>query len=332
LGETTPQSQNRNLTTPAGLGPEVRRSRLRRFQQEFPSFVKKNRGLLARPAFWAMLARLAAARLRPMPLGAGARAKVRVKAGARAEPVMFVATHHKVMTTYFTAVLRLLSFGVNRRYQRVFSDPPEPGARLVLAAHGKLDLPALCPSYRGVHIMRDPRDMIVSGYHYHKWTYEDWVHRPDEAGVSYQQKLNRTDRRAGLFMEIEHFIFFYRETLERWDVEDPDILEVSYEDLMSEQRSQLYRDMFGHLGFDGRDLDLGCDLMRLFEAGSRTGRKTGVGSGRGAAGAAGGGIAVVAKNNHLRSGRSGQWRDELEAEHLDYIERELGPVLRKFGY
>jgi hypothetical protein len=334
LGETTPQSPNRNITTPAGLGPEVRRSRLRRFQQEFPSFVKKNRGLLARPAFWRMLVRLAAARLRPMPVVAAA------EADARAGPVMFIATHHKVMTTYFTAVLRLLSFGVKRRYQRVFSEAPDPGARLVLAAHGKLDLPALQPCYRGIHIMRDPRDMIVSGYHYHKWTYEDWVHRPDDAGVSYQQKLNRAGRREGLFMEIDHFIFFYRKTLEQWDVGDPDILEVPYEDLMSPRRAQFYADMFAHLGFAGRDLGLACDLMRLFEANSRTGRKIGTGAGTGFGGGAGGaagggdagGIAVVAQNSHLRSGRSGQWRDELSPEHLDYIERELGPVLRKFGY
>jgi hypothetical protein len=328
LAETTPQSQNRKITTPAGLGPEVRRSRLRRFRQEFPSFVKKNRGLLAKPAFWGLLARLTAARLWPMPRSSGAGAE----AGERTEPVLFIATHHKVMTTYFTAVLRLLSFGVNRRYQRVFSDPPDPGARLVLAAHGKLDLPALQPGYRGIHIMRDPRDMIVSGYHYHKWTYEDWVHRPDGSGVSYQQKLNRAERHDGLFMEIDHFIFFYRETLERWDVTDPDILEVSYEELMSPRRARLYGDMFAHLGFAGRDLDLGCDLMRLFEAGSRTGRNIGKVAGTRAGRGDAGGLAVVARNNHLRSGRSGQWRDELAPEHLAYIERELGPVLRKFGY
>ena len=53
--------------------------------------------------------------------------------------------------------------------------------------------------------------------------------------------------------------------------------------------------------------------MTLFEAESRSGGMTG-------------------DNSHIRSGRSGQWADELEADHIAYIEQELGPILRKFGY
>jgi hypothetical protein len=292
----------RYTTTPAGLGPVVRQSRLKRARQELPSFLRKNRGLVVKPAFWRILLRLLAARARPSAVPAD-------------PPMLFIATHHKVMTTYFNAVLRLLSFGLRRRYQRVFTRQPVPGAGLVLSMHGKLDLPRLRP-YRGVHVMRDLRDMIVSGYHYHKWTYEDWVHRPDDRGVSYQQKLNRADKRDGLFMEIDHFIYFYREVLQRWDIDDPDILEVAYEDLMGDDRARIYARIFSHLGLEGRDLGLATDLMKLFEAGSRTGRKPG----------------SVAPQSHLRSGRSGQWRDELESDHIAYIEQELGPVLRKFGY
>jgi hypothetical protein len=287
--------------TPAGFGPKVHRSRLKRLQQEAPGFLKKNRGLLKKPEFWAMLHRLVAARIHAAALAD--------------EPVLFVATHHKVMTTYFNAVLFLLGFGLRRRYQRVHIEHPESGARLVLSMHGKLDLSRLQP-YRGIHVMRDPRDMIVSGYHYHKWTHEDWVHRPDAEGLSYQQKLNRTDKYAGLFMEIDHFIFFYRETLERWNTENPDILEVAYEDMMGPSRDALYEQMFAHLGLTGDDLKLATDLMRLFEAGSRSGRNDG----------------RVVQKSHLRSGKSGQWKTELEQDHIDYIERELGPVLRKFGY
>jgi hypothetical protein len=298
----TSDSPRKYVTTPAGFGPPVRSSRLRKFRQEFPNFVKKNRGLAMKPEFWSMMRRLTMARMRPPVVESNA-------------PVLFVATHHKVMTTYFNAVLRLLGFGLKRRFQRVHVDQPAPEAGLVLSMHGKLDLQRLRP-YRGVHVMRDPRDMIVSGYHYHKWTNEDWVHRPDDRGESYQQKLNRADKRDGLFMEIDHFIFFYRETLENWDTEDPDILEVAYDDLMGEERERLYGRIFSHLGLEGRDLGLATDLMKLFEAGSRTGRKAG----------------AVAQKSHVRSGRSGQWREELDNDHIAYIERELGPVLRKFGY
>lgn len=289
--------------TPAGFGPKVQRSTLRRLREELPGFVKKNRGLLVQPGFWSLMGRLAATR---------ATDPVRRKAG---DPVLFVATHHKVMTTYFNAVLRLLGMGLGLPYQNVNTEHPASGAGLVLSMHGKLDLPRLQP-YRGVHVMRDPRDMIVSGYHYHKWTHEEWVHRPDENGLSYQEKLNRADKRSGLFMEIDHFIFFYRDTLERWNLDDPDILEVPYDALMGSDRDAEYARIFSHLGLSGRHHALAVDLMRLFEAGSRTGRKSG----------------TVAQKSHLRSGKSGQWQAELEPDHLAYIERELGPVLRKFGY
>lgn len=290
------------IKTAAGFGPPVRVSRLTRLRREVPNFVAKNRGLLAKPAFWRILRLVIAARLRA--------------SGPTADmPVCFVATHHKVMTTYFTAVLRPLAFALGQPYQKVHSELPDAQARLVLSMHGKLDLPTL-GRYRGIHVMRDPRDMIVSGYHYHKWTHEDWVHRPDENGVSYQQKLNRADKRDGLFMEIDHFIFFYRRTLEAWDIDDPDIYEVAYEDLMGPDRDRIYAEMFAHLGLEGDTLDLARDLMRLFEAKSRTGRSAD----------------KVAAKSHLRSGKSGQWQAELDADHVAYIDRELGPVLRKFGY
>ncbi len=296
------RQERREITTAAGFGPPVTETRLEKLKREVPNFVRKNRGLLGKPAFWEMLPRLMAARARGSALAGDGTFR-------------FVGTHHKVMTTYFSAVLQLLGFGLGQRFAKNYTTPPDSRAELVLAMHSRLDLPALAP-YRGVHIMRDPRDMIVSGYHYHKWTHEAWARRPDENGVSYQQKLNSVDKDTGLFLQIDHFIFFHRATMENWNMDDPDILEVAYEDLMGEERDQLYHRMFAHLGLEGRDLALAVDLMRLFEAGNRRGRKAG----------------EVAEKSHLRSGRSGQWKTELNSDHIAYIERELGPVLRKFGY
>lgn len=298
----TPQQHRREIKTAAGFGPPVIETRAQKLRRELPNFIRKNRRLLIRPAFWQILPQLAAARRRNT---------------SRPDDQIFrfVGTHHKVMTTYFSAVLPLLGFGLRLPHEKVYLSPPSASARLVLAMHSKLDLPQLAP-YRGVHIMRDPRDMIVSGYHYHKWTYETWARRPDDNGISYQQKLNSMDKDAGLFLEIDHFIFFYRTMLENWDMADPDTLELSYDDLMGADRDQRYHDIFAHLGLEGRDLDLAVNLMRLFEAGSRSGLKSG----------------KTAEKSHMRSGRSGQWKAELSADHIAYIEEELGPVLRKFGY
>lgn len=302
LNQLKDNSSDTKITTAAGFGPPVVRSRFARLRREVPNFIAKNRGLLVKADFWRILCLLATARIR--------------SSGPTTDtPVRFVATHHKVMTTYFTAVLRPLAIALKQPYQKVYTDPFRADARMVLSMHSKLNLTEL-GRYRGIHVMRDPRDMIVSGYHYHKWTHEDWVHRPDKNGESYQQKLNRADKRSGLFMEIDHFIFFYRKTLENWNISDLDIYEVAYEDLMGPERNRIYGEMFSHLGLEGPDLDLATDLMRLFEAKNRTGRSAG----------------PVTAKSHIRSGKSGQWQAELDADHIAYIEKELGPVLRKFGY
>lgn len=300
-------SGRRRIMTPAGFNPPARPPQEVGLQQRIGTFWKKNKALAFNPAFWRLVPRVLAFKirtaLRPSPL--------------RARPeALFVATHHKAMTTYFHAVLRGLAFALNIPFERVGNaDLPSKEAKLFLSMQGKQNLAALGP-YRGVHVMRDPRDMIVSGYHYHKWTHESWVHRLDDNGESYQEKLNRLDKTAGLFLEIDHFIFYYRNTLETWDMSNPAMLEVSYEALMGVGKRDLYRDIFAHLGFEGAELELAVDLMKLFEAESRTGKASG----------------AVDKRSHVRSGKSRQWETELDPGHLVYIEQELGPVLRKFGY
>nr|WP_255417488.1 sulfotransferase domain-containing protein [Maritimibacter sp. 55A14] len=219
------------------------------------------------------------------------------------------------MTTYFKAVLRFLALGLNVSFEDVPKDVPRPGTRVFLSTHSRTPWAEIGP-YRGIHIMRDPRDMIVSSYHYHLWTNELWVHVPDENGVTYQEKLRAVDKTEGLFMTIRHFIFFSREILDNWDLDDPDILEVSYDELMGEDRDACYARMFSFLGLEGEAHDLGVRLMRLFEAGKRS---------------------RVSKDkpnerSHIRSGRSGQWKAELEPEHLAFIDKELGHILDKFGY
>ena len=292
----------REITTAAGFGPPAKSSRVQHLRNRAAVFVKKNRGIVTNRDFWSLVPTIVSGRF----------------GGIEGFPSdgrrLFVATHHKSMTTYFSAVLRLFSITAGQRFSEInFEDPPER-AQILLSNHSALSVDALRPC-RGIHVLRDPRDMIVSGYHYHKWTHEAWVHRTDEEGRTYQEKLNAVDKSTGLFMEIDHFIFIYRDILMRWDIEDPDVLEVPYEALMGEERDALYHRIFEHLGCTGAALQLGVDLMRLFEAKSRTGKS-----------------GDENKFAHIRSGASQQWRKELEPQHLAYIERELGPVLEKFGY
>lgn len=272
------------------------------FARRAAHFSARNRNLLERRLFWSVLGRAARMRL----------------SGARAEPALqrFVVCHHKGMTTYFSPVLQILSLALSGRFAKIPRDLGESEGRdFILYLQGGVDFARL-GAYRGVHVLRDPRDMIVSGYHYHQWCDERWAHRPDDAGRSYQQKLREASKEDGLFMEIDLFAHMNAEKLRAWPLGDPDLLEVSYETLMGPEREAAYGRIFDHLRLDGEAGRLGRDLMRLFEAGRRRGRRAG----------------AVSERAHLRSGRSGQWREELSEAHIRYINETLGDVLEKFGY
>ena len=74
--------------------------------------------------------------------------------------------HHKVGTTWFTNIFRAigneygLPFNINDK-----SLIPK-GPSLFIDDHSKIDLRELTRPYKGSHMIRDPRDIVVSGYHY----------------------------------------------------------------------------------------------------------------------------------------------------------------------
>lgn len=252
-------------------------------------------------------------RLAPRLLAGGVRSTL--VGSSDDEPTRFVATHHKVMTTYFSAVLRLFALATNASFAKEGFRGGTPTGGLVLSMHSTIDL-AVLGRYRGVHVMRDPRDVIVSSYFYHRWTQEPWAQRPDQAGTTYRSRLNSVSQAKGLHMEIDHFTSSYGELLNRWDVTDPDILEVRFDDLMGPDRESLYVHLFEHLGYSGRELAAGCALMRMFEAGARTGAS----------------LDQPRDRSHIRLAQSGQWREVLTPEHHRHLERQLGPILEKFEF
>src|SRR5579862_798041 len=106
--------------------------------------------------------------------------------------------------------------------------------------------------YSILHLIRDPRDIIISGMHYHRKAGEKWLHVPREqfGGLSYQIKLNslRTEKERYLF-EIGS-----RTTpieMAAWDYGRPYCYEVKYEDLICDRDLSLFTKIAIHLGFSG---------------------------------------------------------------------------------
>lgn len=218
-----------------------------------------------------------------------------------------------MMTTYFTAVIRLFALGTNLRYEQIGYEPRTPSGQLVVATHSALDLSA-GHRHRGVHVFRNPCEAIVSAYHYDKWTAEIWANTPDETGETYQEKINRLSKHDGLFCAIDQFLLSYEDPCRQWNVSDPNILELRFEDLMGPDRVREYFRVFEHLGFDDEEVELGVELMIAFEAANRTGRSD------------------SGTRSHVRAKSSEQRRSELEPAHIAYIEERMGDIVTKFGY
>lgn len=172
------------------------------------------------------------------------------------------AGHHKVLTVYFQNLLA----GICRWCGLTFANSAEEhgntlNADVILLHDSNL---ARLPDreFRGTHVIRDPRDTLVSAYRYHLRTEEAWCVATDSAfpdlprGVSYQQHLKSLDCDEGLVFEMTHIGGVVIRDMADWDYADSRFLEFRYESVVGNEASELAR-AFSWWGFRGIQARLG---------------------------------------------------------------------------
>jgi hypothetical protein len=113
--------------------------------------------------------------------------------------------------------------------------------------------------YRGIHVVRDPRQMLVSGYFHHLdghdifWPGFYWEKLAED-----RPRLARLDLEHGLLYELENIAADVLGQLEAWE-DDDRVLNVRVEDLVRDPPATLAR-MLAFLGVEG---DTGIDLRNL---------------------------------------------------------------------
>jgi len=80
---------------------------------------------------------------------------------------------------------------------------------------------------RGFHIIRNPRDMLVSGYFSHLNSHPGQT-RWAVSLRPYRKYLRTIDKHAGLFEEMNHSAPYFQHLL-RWQYDNPLILETRFE-------------------------------------------------------------------------------------------------------
>jgi len=177
---------------------------------------------------------------------------------------------------------------------------------------------------RVVRIVRDPRDLLVSGYFYHKRGAEGWCHARDPSdldwiivdgaipaalpdGASLKEHLERVPIEDGLRMEMD-FRQRHYDGLLGWPEADPRVKLFRYEDIV---------------GGEVAAFEEILDFLELPWAGRRVGRWA---AGRYAASRRAG------RDPHIRDPSDQQWRRYFDDDLTEAFAERYGAVLERYGY
>ncbi len=254
-----------------------------------------------------------------------------------------VVCYRKTGNHLFGGILRdlarTLHLGYRPLYGLVPAIPPDPD--MVMLGHGLLGIAPARP-FRGVRIVRDPRDIWVSGYLYHLRCKEPWclstdfspqppidhprvpgpfVHRRERYkrdylarlnGRSYQENLRTLDRAAGLAFELAGHTGCTLEDIANWRFHDPRVLDVRIEQVSADFDGSMAR-IFAHLGFTGEDLAEAVEIAEAHDVARMTN-------------------AAIARNPHIQGRELSKWRGFLTPAQLTGFEARYGGLIRALGY
>jgi hypothetical protein len=235
-------------------------------------------------------------------------------------PLIVICTHHKTGTVWMGDICRGLKkeFGLKMHNGLQQALPPE--ADIFIQDHSRVDMIALrgknpARPVRCVHIIRDPRDVVISGCFYHVKTTEKWANKPkpEYGGKTYREAISALpDDQAKLVFEMEHTAAKTIRDMLAWNYQDKDCLEIRYEDIINDSEFRVFRPMMQFLGFEGAELDRALEIVQansLF-----------------------GGAKKETSDVHVRSGESRQWRKTFTPELKAEFKRLHPDALQRLGY
>jgi hypothetical protein len=202
---------------------------------------------------------------------------------------------------------------------------------------------------RGVHVIRDPRDIIVSGYFSHKHSHPVG-HLPHMA--AHRQQLQEVSKDEGLLLEMDYAASALQDMAE-WDYENPDILELKMEDLTAEPYAGFLQ-IFSHFGL--LDEEGGYSLSHRLKVfiqvlANRLSLKRRmpldvrravpvsaallldrVYDNRFEKKAKGRDKGESDVKSHYRKGKAGDWRNHFTERHVSAFEEMFGDIVWRLGY
>jgi hypothetical protein len=167
--------------------------------------------------------------------------------------------------------------------------------------------------FRGIHIIRDPRDIVVSGCFYHQTSDEPWLHASDSKfhGRSYQQAINRfASLDDKILFEMENVARITIDYMSRWQYTNPRFMELRYEELIVDTDLMLFHQIFSFLEFPGRVIP---STLEIAQQNSVFADK-------------------ATASSHIRSEQVRQWKKHFKRCHRQRFLELFGDVLVRLRY
>ena len=165
--------------------------------------------------------------------------------------------------------------------------------------------------FRGLHIIRDPRDLIISSAKYHTWSDEEWLHIPQEkfSGQTYSEKINSlTEGKERLIFEMDNSAggqIIIMDSFKERDI----FKTIHYEDLMDDKDMYLWHKLSIYLGLEGKEI---IRSIEAFWNNSLFGGKQ--------------------KSKHIQDGSNRQYELIFDDELMGQFNSRFKGVLNRLGY
>lgn len=248
-----------------------------------------------------------------------------------AGPRLIHCSYHKCLTVYYGRVMRGTFNKVlrwSRGYRHFNSNLDEflrcsETLRIASVNNRLLSIDRL-GDFRMTRFIRDPRDLVVSGYFYHRRGSEEWTSKPNPtrddwshfdgivpdrmqgSGLSFAQYLESLPVEDGLLAELE-FRRAHLESMAGWPTTHPNILVLRYEDVLGREE-ETFSEMFEHYGFSALERATGMFFVRRHAL-----RRT-------------------ASDPHVRNPSAGQWRKHFTPKVSNVFNSQYAALIGQLGY
>lgn len=236
-------------------------------------------------------------------------------------PLIVVCTHHKTGSVWMANIFRALKRHEKLQLHSRGQAELPAAADIFLQDHSKVDFKALQVRFakrgvRAVHVIRDPRDVVISGAFYHVKTVEKWANNPKKeyGGRSYRQAISALSSDYDkLVFEMDHAGGKTIREMLAWNYDQKDVcFEARYEDLIVDRDLKVFTPMMQFLGYEGARLETALKFVRdlsLF-----------------------GGAAGSDPADHIRSGEGRQWVNVFTPELKAAFQQRFPDALQRLGY